>query len=415
MPARSARILPLLVPAILLAGCKQPVPPPGGVAKAPRAEIRPAPAPPVRPPQMRWGCAVLGAKGLLFIGEGGTEDPGIPVGDPEAIGVSVSPDGAKLAWAVAGKELTVLNLTTGKTAKVPLDAGGRDLWAGSMAWSADSRRLAFTDGSRLRLVGPEGKATTLTKVQHVNGICFSPDGKQLAYGQRDSADRDLGLWRLELPSGEPVRVVKSSGEVFAASDPAWSPDGEVIAFLHAYEGGALCFTSPSGEHSFADVASAWSPIYWLADSSAVVYDATGPEGPVEGLAWCAPGSEPRRLVRGLVLAYHMLPSGLLLTATGEGEGGDDGKGEPPAAITRVRVQTFSVVNGFAQETWVTHLDGAYAACAWRRDAKQIAVFTGSMEEPGPLYIGVPGKELKAVAEGVRHLYGWVELPARGDG
>jgi len=371
--------------------------------------------PPAGPSQTRWGCVVLGARVLQFVGEDGSDGLGIAVVEPAAMGVLVSPDGAKLAWAVARKELTILTLATGKRARVPLDAGGPDLWEGSMAWSSDSRSLAFTDGKRLRLLGPDGKATTLASVQRVNGICFSPDGKQLAYGQRDSADKDLGLWRLQLRSGDPVRVVESSGEVFAASDPAWSPDGEVIAFLHAYEGGALCFTSPSGEHSFADVASAWSPIYWLADSSAVVYDATGPEGPVGGLAWCAPGSEPQRLVRGLVLAYHMLPSGLLLTATGEGDGGDDGKGEPPATITRLRVQTFSVVNGVARETWVAHLNGSYAACAWRQDARQIAVFTGSVEEPGPLYIGVPGKELKAVAEGVRHLYGWVEPPARGEG
>ncbi len=108
-------------------------------------------------------------------------------------------------------------------------------------WSPDGSQLAYLanrDGrTDLWLVGLSGPTTRLTQADHaVTDFCWHPGGRYLTYVQ----DQDLWQCRLE-PAGPRITQLMATNQ--RESHPAWSPDGEVLAFLR---NGALWLFYPSG-------------------------------------------------------------------------------------------------------------------------------------------------------------------------
>lgn len=70
-------------------------------------------------------------------------------------------------------------------------------------------------------------------VQHPGGAyspAWSPDGNDIAYVQRDGTNNDI--WIQPVDGGEPYRLT----EVESVASPTWSPDGNFIAFFHLRDG-----------------------------------------------------------------------------------------------------------------------------------------------------------------------------------
>jgi serine/threonine protein kinase/Tol biopolymer transport system component len=97
------------------------------------------------------------------------------------------------------------------------------------AVSADGRRLAVTlrrDGKlRLHVLSADGgDLQSLAEAIDVRGsVCWSPDGKWIVAGGID--DRGLGLFKIPLDRGAPVRLIAGT-----AHDPVWSPSGDLIVY-----------------------------------------------------------------------------------------------------------------------------------------------------------------------------------------
>jgi dipeptidyl aminopeptidase/acylaminoacyl peptidase len=269
-------------------------------------------------------------------------------------------------------------------------------------------------GSDLHVVSLDGTARRMTTTADVTDVCWSPDGLTLAYGRRDRKDQDLGLWRQAACGSKPVRLVPSTGDVFAASGPAWSPDGKQIAFLQAWEGGGLGFVSADGKTKRVGADSGWFPLLWLGDSSAVVYDGTNPEGPVRGLCVCTPAGQPRVLVKGLVVGYDMLPDGRVVAVRAPEEASDQASGAreltvllADAARPEAKPRELGTVKGVAP-----------AGALWRPDGG-VFVVVGETPSSGPdeevrrlVYLGTPDSAPGLLTPAVSAFIGWVKAPAR---
>jgi hypothetical protein len=153
---------------------------------------------------------------------------------------------------------------------VPVTGNAADV---DPAWRPDGTRIAFTRGSVLRLINPDG--TGLTEVAGAGSAAnpdWSPDGSAIAYTcQVDADNQDIcvinadgtGLIRLTSDSARDVR-------------PAWSPDGTRIAFVTTRyaESQELALMNPDGSGvtrlspGTGAVQPAWSP-----DGTKIVYTA----------------------------------------------------------------------------------------------------------------------------------------------
>ena len=77
-------------------------------------------------------------------------------------------------------------------------------------------------------------------VRQIRDVAPSPDGKRLAFTALDR------LWIMDLPDGKPKRLVPS--EDFGEFQPAWSPDGQSIAYVtwNDIDGGAVARVRSDG-------------------------------------------------------------------------------------------------------------------------------------------------------------------------
>jgi TolB protein len=111
-------------------------------------------------------------------------------------------------------------------------------WADTMSWAPDGKRLAVTAGNvnhepgQIYLVNvARGDVDRLTN--HPNGAfdpAWSPDGNRIAYVARTSPGGDLWVQSLD---GEKEAHV---GGLQYVRSPVWSPDGKMLAVLAARSG-----------------------------------------------------------------------------------------------------------------------------------------------------------------------------------
>jgi Tol biopolymer transport system component len=195
-------------------------------------------------------------------------------------GITFSPDGTRIAFDSnrdGNREIYVMNRDGSGLRR--LTSNPADDWG--PAWSPDGSRLVFTSdrdapgGSDVYRVSAEGRGVErLTRTGRARAARFAPDGRSLALeiGQdihvltlADGTLRQLtyapqdGLRPAWSPDGQQIAFVtrrRGKPEIFTmdpsgadqellvsmaqggASDPNWSPDGRHVAFVHLPDAGA---------------------------------------------------------------------------------------------------------------------------------------------------------------------------------
>jgi TolB protein len=102
------------------------------------------------------------------------------------------------------------------------------------------------------------------------GLDWSPDGTKIVYS--DGQDGVYDLWIMDIGGGSPTRLTTTGGN---KGSPAWSPDGEMIAYDES--GGTVWVVSASGgDPTQIDTdpgITSINTVHWSPSGRSIAYDA----------------------------------------------------------------------------------------------------------------------------------------------
>lgn len=136
-------------------------------------------------------------------------------------GVSVAPDGSRIAFASRANDIIVADLDQSNVAKLT-----DRLYAFQPLWSPDGSRILFGTAGRpqgIQVANADG--TGILEVGSGMDPRWSPDGSQIAFVAVERDHSDIGVMSA---NGTDPRVL-TDGSTFVLR-PSWAPDGSRIAF-----------------------------------------------------------------------------------------------------------------------------------------------------------------------------------------
>lgn len=155
----------------------------------------------------------------------------------------------------------------------------------SPAWDPAGERIAYItcgdEGCGLRITTPEagGEVQTVASLERFQAedLAWSPDGERLVFSGRRGATGAFSLHLVALGGGTPQRLTAPPATYPGDLDPAFSPDGQTLAFVRTSLDGRqdVCTVSVDGGEvtRLAREQKGISGLDWTADGRAIVYAA----------------------------------------------------------------------------------------------------------------------------------------------
>jgi dipeptidyl aminopeptidase/acylaminoacyl peptidase len=318
-------------------------------------------------------------------------------------GAAASPTGTHVLMATQEGELWAYGvLGHGRDQRQLAESGVRaQFWPDVSPWSPDGRAFVYVQQGNLFYQRLRGRPRQLTTTADVFTAAISPDGKQVAFGRKDAKDQDLGLWVIPVSGGEPRQLVPPTNDIFHACCPHWSPDGKWIAFLQAFEGGALGVVSADGSDVRLGLQAAWEPVRWTPDSQTILFAQVVYGESADGVQSYNVAAKQTTIVAAHQrhAIFDMGPRGdrLLLASWQENTKGAATKGDVQIVDLTTLVPEGSPVP----------LPGKAGSCHWAPDGKQMAVLVDDAKGQSTVYYAKTGlADLKPAAPS-SCIIGWV--------
>lgn len=318
--------------------------------------------------------------------------------------VAPSPTGAHLAAVDEQGRLSIVPIVAGQ--KVLIDAGPVDtsFWPKVSPWAADGRSLVYVARGELMYYRLGRKPRQLTTTKDAFTPTLSPDGSLAAYGRRTrETQQDLGLWVVPVKGGEPRQLVDATGDIFSACCPTWSPDGQWLAFLQAYEGGAVGVVKADGTGANVGIEAAWLPLWWSPDSTSLLFPKIYYGEAGDGLWRYSVGTQQAERLAGQGLTVEPVVSPDYTRAI-VAMAGKEAEGTP----RQTKLLEYALP-GWQKGPEQATLPGQAIRGLYSPDGAQVALLMVE-DSKFPLYVG-PGtvRGLKKIAA-AEELMGWVRLP-----
>jgi WD40-like Beta Propeller Repeat len=165
-------------------------------------------------------------------------------------GEMFSHDGTRIAYQTEAADLSSTVMVMDPDGGHPIAIADHLAQVGDIAWSPDSRRVAFS----ARIAGSSGFRIYIAAVDHPGAVqvggpdvfgldpSWSPDGRTIAFKRvdgLDQADYPVGtLWLIDVGGSTVHRLGRTPpGGSNSYLNTAWSPDGKRLAFLAPGVGG----------------------------------------------------------------------------------------------------------------------------------------------------------------------------------
>jgi eukaryotic-like serine/threonine-protein kinase len=202
---------------------------------------------------------------------------------------ALSPDGGQVAFMWNGGEgdrFDVYVKLIGDGAPPVRLTTSRGALAGWPVWSPDGHRIAF-----IRCTGDKGAVYAIPAVggseRRVaepslcpSGVDWSPDGKLLAFDDKDPAEEASGIFLASVEAGTRKRLT-TPANLEHDSQPKFSPDGTTVAFVRSQNplvDEIFLLRLSGGEPQRLTSMHGFIPgLTWSADGSEIVFSATSRE------------------------------------------------------------------------------------------------------------------------------------------